>query len=103
MHAADVFASPSTREGFGITFAEAMAADCTVLAADHPESAAGEVIDGAGFVVPPTDEAVREALDVAVAGKRPTKNPKERAQTYDWDNVTTQAEQIYQHAINTRA
>jgi len=36
MRAADVFASPSTREGFGLTFAEAMAADCSVIAADHP-------------------------------------------------------------------
>lgn len=99
MHAAKVFASPSTREGFGITFAEAMAADCTVLAADHPESAAGEVINGAGFVVPPTDVAVTDALAAAVAGERPPADPIERAKTYDWDNVATEAERIYQCVI----
>jgi glycosyltransferase involved in cell wall biosynthesis len=47
MRAADIFASPSIREGFGVTFVEAMAADCTVIAADHPDSAADEVIDDA--------------------------------------------------------
>jgi len=51
MCAVDVFASPSTREGFGITFVEAMTADCTVIAATHPDSTADEVIDGAGFPV----------------------------------------------------
>lgn len=48
------FASPCTREGFGISFAEAMAADCTVIAADHPDSAADEEIGEAGLLVEPT-------------------------------------------------
>ncbi|AEM57279.1 glycosyltransferase [Haloarcula hispanica] len=45
MRAAQVLVLPSMREGFGITFVEAMAADCTVVAATHPESAIEEVID----------------------------------------------------------
>ena len=70
MCAVDVFASPSTREGFGITFVEATTADCTVIAATHPDLTADEVIDDAGF-------------------------PVERAQRYDWDVVADQRETAY--------
>jgi glycosyltransferase involved in cell wall biosynthesis len=100
MRAADVFASLSTREGFGITFVEAMATDCTVIAADHPDSAADEVIDDAGFLVDPTVESLTETLDAALRGERPPTNPVERAQRYDWDAVADQAETAYQRAID---
>jgi len=100
MRAADVFASPSTREGFGITFVEAMAADCTVVAAAHPESAAEEVIGDAGFCVDPTVEAVTERLDATLGGERPSANPVERAKRYDWDAIAEQAETAYQRAVD---
>jgi glycosyltransferase involved in cell wall biosynthesis len=81
MKAARVFASPSTREDFGITSLEAMASSCTVIGADNPESAAGEVIDDAGFVTKPTTDALASAL----AGNRPPTDPIQRASQYDWD------------------
>lgn len=99
MRAARVFASPSTREGFGITFAEAMAAGCTVIAADHPESAASEVIDTAGYLVEPTVDALAATLDRALAGERPPTNPSDRAKQYDWDRVAQQAKTVYERAI----
>lgn len=99
MRAAEVFASPSTREGFGITFVEAMAADCTVVAAAHPESAAEEVIGDAGFCVEPTVDALEATLRDVVQGTRPTTSPVERAQQYDWDAIADQAERAYQRAI----
>lgn len=99
MRAARVFASPSTREGFGITCAEAMAADCTVIAADHPESAASEVIDSAGYLVEPTVDALAATLDRALAGERPPTNPLDRAKQYDWDRVAQRAETVYERAI----
>ncbi|WP_135855020.1 glycosyltransferase family 4 protein [Halorussus salinus] len=101
MHAADVFASPSTREGFGITYAEAMAADCTVIAADHSESAAAEVIGDAGFLAQPTTESVAATLDKALAGETPAVSPTVRAQKFDWDQVADQAENAYRRAIET--
>jgi glycosyltransferase involved in cell wall biosynthesis len=101
MRAADVFASPSTREGFGLTFAEAMAADCTVIAADHPDSAADEVIADAGFVVEPTVGSLAETLDAALSGIRPPTSPVERAQRYDWDTVADQAETAYRRAVDS--
>lgn len=39
-----------------------MAAKCTVIAADHPKSAANEVIADAGFLVAPTVDALTETL-----------------------------------------
>ncbi|MDS0295352.1 glycosyltransferase family 4 protein [Halogeometricum luteum] len=99
MRAARVFASPSTREGFGITFAEAMAADCTVIAAKHPESAASEVIGDAGYVAEPTVDAIAERLDASLNGERPSQEPLERARIYDWDAVAEQAEQVYERAV----
>nr|WP_308203518.1 glycosyltransferase [Halorubrum ezzemoulense] len=100
MRAADVFASPSTREGFGITFLEAMAADCTVIAADHPESAADEVIADAGFLVKPTVDALTERLDAALSGARPPTSPVAHAQQYDWDAIAAQAETAYRRAVD---
>jgi glycosyltransferase involved in cell wall biosynthesis len=100
MRAADVFASPSTREGFGITFVEAMAADCTVIAASHPESAADEVIADAGFLVDPTVNSIATRLSAVLGGEQPSTNPTERAQRYDWDTVANQAESVYQRVID---
>ncbi|WP_245902768.1 glycosyltransferase [Salinigranum rubrum] len=102
MRAVRVFASPSTREVFGIIRAEAMAAVCTVIAADHPTSAVGEVVDDAGYLVEPTVDGVAEALDHALSGERPPTTPTEHATRYDWDTVAKQAEEVYQRAIDTR-
>jgi glycosyltransferase involved in cell wall biosynthesis len=100
MRAADVFVSPSTREGFGLTFAEAMAADCTVIAADHPDSAADEVIGDAGFLIEPTVTSLTRKLDATLEGSRPPTSPVTHAKKYDWDRVAEQAEHVYQQAID---
>jgi len=66
MRAADVFVLPSTREGFGLTFPAAMAADCMVVATNYPDSTAGEVIGDAGFLVELTVNVLAEMLACAV-------------------------------------
>jgi len=100
MHAADVFASASTREGFGITFVEAMAADCTVVAAAHPESAASEVVGDAGFLPEPTVEAFAATLDRALGGDRPTTDPVAAAEQYDWDAVVDRTKRVYRDTLD---
>ncbi|MFC6974389.1 glycosyltransferase family 4 protein [Halomicroarcula sp. GCM10025709] len=100
MQAARVFASPSTREGFGITAVEAMAAGCTVVAADHPESAVDEVIGDAGLLVDPTTEGVRAGLERALSGYQPATEPVDRARRFDWDTVAKEALDRYGDAID---
>ncbi|CDK39344.1 glycosyltransferase [Halorubrum sp. AJ67] len=77
-----------------------MAADCTVIAADHPDAAADEVIADAGFCVEPTVDAITEILAAALDGTRPPTAPVDRAQQYDWDAIAEQAERTYRAAIN---
>ncbi|WP_424016479.1 glycosyltransferase family 4 protein [Halorientalis pallida] len=98
MRAADVFVSPSTREGFGITFIEAMAADCTVIAADHPNSAASTVIGDHGRLVEPTVDGVAAALNDALTEDDSGADPVARARQYDWDQVAVRAEEVYRRA-----
>lgn len=100
MRAAEIFASPSTREGFGIAFVEAMAAGCTVIAADHPDSAAREVIGDAGFTTEASVQPLAEALARALDGSRPPTDPLTRARLYDWDNVASKAETTYERAVS---
>lgn len=100
MQAARVFASPSTREGFGLTYAEAMATGCTVIGADHPDSAASEVIGDAGFLAEPTVAGVAAVLERALAGERPPVDPQTRAKTFDWDRVAADALDAYSDAAN---
>lgn len=102
MRAADVFCSPSSREGFGLTYAEAMAADCTVIAADHPDSAADEVIGDAGYFVDLTTDALTATLRETIDGARPDTAPTTRAADYDWDKVAGQAARAYRDAIEER-
>lgn len=100
MRAARVFVSPSTREGFGLTYAEAMAAGCTVIGADHPDSAAHEVIGDGGFLATPTVDGVAEVLDGALEGKRPPTDPVERAERFSWDRIAADALETYQAAYD---
>lgn len=99
MRAADVFVSPSTREGFGITLLEAMAAGCTVVTVEHEYSAGSEVIGSAGFVVEPTADDIAGAIERALAGERPGTTPETRAADYDWEVVTDKTESFYKSII----
>jgi len=100
MRAADIFVSPSTREGFGITAVEAMAAGCIVIGARHPGSAVSEVVSDAGFLVEPEVGSVASILSRALSGERPPVNPQTRAKRFDWDSVTEDALQAYSAAAN---
>lgn len=77
-----------------------MAAGCTVIGADHPDSAANEVIGDAGFLVQPTVDDPADTLRAVIDGQSPATDPVERAEQYDWDAVADQVEDAYQAAIS---
>ena len=60
MAEAAAFCLPSLYEGFGLTALEAMACGAPVVVSDR--GALPEVVGEAGIVVPPTNEAVTDAL-----------------------------------------
>ncbi len=62
----DLYVQPSLSEGFGVAAAEAMAAGVPVIASRA--GALEELLDGAGWLVPPGDaEALRAAIFAAIA------------------------------------
>jgi glycosyltransferase involved in cell wall biosynthesis len=79
-----------------------MAADCIVIAADHPESAASEVLGDASFLIQPEQRALTKTLERALAGKQPRLAPQEQAAGYDWASIADQAETVYKQALQPK-
>lgn len=96
MKSAKVFVSPSAREGFGIVFAEAMAADCIVITTEQEHSAAAEVIGNGGFIVNHSVNALTEIIQQALNGRRPPTPPTEVVQQFDWGAIVDKEAQLYQ-------
>ena len=92
LHEADLFALPSYHENFGIAVAEALATGTPVVISDrvniHDEIAAAR----AGAVVPPTVDALSDALQNWLnddAGRRDAGEAGRRLvrQRYDWPRI----------------
>jgi hypothetical protein len=79
---------------------KALAADCTVIAADHPESAASGVIADADFGVEPTVEALAEQLDAGLGGARSPTSPVDHAQQCGWNAIVERAETAYRRVTS---
>ncbi len=89
---------PSVREGFGMVALEAMAAGTPVITADHPDNLARDLVvpDVTGLVVPPRPETVAAALSHVLAHReRMSAAARERALSYDWEELATAAAKEY--------
>jgi phosphatidylinositol alpha-mannosyltransferase len=99
-----VFCLPSSYEGFGIPYAEAMAAGCPVVATPNP--GALEVTGGGqfGVIVEPegVGSAIARLLGDADERERLASAGLERARDYDLDVVTSTYETLYERLIEAR-
>ncbi len=93
-----VFCLPSTYEGFGIPYVEAMAAGCPVVATPNPGSL--EVLEGgvAGDVVGDDDLGSTLVANLCDEGRRRTTGRKglEHSKGFGWDVVVGRYRQVYE-------
>ena len=94
---ASVFCLPSSYEGFGVPYIEALAAGCPVVATPNP--GADEVLGNGAFgrIVEPDalGRALVELLTDPAGRRRVGGAGREHAAWYDWDVVTSEYEAIY--------
>jgi glycosyltransferase involved in cell wall biosynthesis len=96
MKSSHVFASPSTREGFGMAALEANACGLPVVTVNHRMNAVCDLVtEGNGRSCEPSAPGLAEAItDVLVSGRN-MMQCKERAREYDWKEICNIAEAIY--------
>lgn len=96
MKTADVFASPSRREGFGITALESLACGTPVVTIAHPQNAVQELVDdgSSGVVCEPTVDGFCRGLRRARDNIRGSACVA-AARKYEWDRIAERAEALY--------
>jgi glycosyltransferase involved in cell wall biosynthesis len=100
-----VFCLPSTYEGFGVPYIEAMAAR-TAVVATSPNPGAREVLGDGAFGLYVEDDQLGEALvrvlsDAALRDGLVFRGA-ERSRTFAWDNVAGQYEALFERVIAAR-
>ncbi len=92
-----VFCLPSTYEGFGVPYIEALAAGTAVVASPNP--GAKEVLCDSRFGLIANDEGIGSALNSLLsedaARERYAAHGLLRAQDFRWENVAEQYEKVY--------
>jgi glycosyltransferase involved in cell wall biosynthesis len=98
---AAVFCLPSSYEGFGIPYLEAMAAGCAVVATDNPGArhVLGEGLRGQIVSVDSLGRAIVDLLVDPVRRHRVAVDGRNRAQDFGWDRVAADHEVAYRRAI----
>jgi glycosyltransferase involved in cell wall biosynthesis len=95
-----VFCLPSSYEGFGVPYIEAMACGTPVVASPNP--GAREILDGGRFGVIADDAKLHEALlrmlQDEASRRCLSQAGMERASAYSWDHVASLYEGIYVRA-----
>jgi glycosyltransferase involved in cell wall biosynthesis len=95
---AQVFVFPSTREGFGIVVLEANACGIPVIAIDHPDNAAKDLIehDVNGYVVPLDAKQIVQKVTNILEEKKEWLKLRDVVKEYDWDRIVDKIEEEYE-------
>ncbi len=104
-HAADIFASPSTFEGFGLGPAQALAAGIPIVAGDTP--AVREVVGAEGILVRPKMiedwiDALQKALESPALTQAMVARGRVRAEDFQWERVATLYRDLYTRVVDDR-
>lgn len=97
---ASAYCTPSSYEGFGLTALEAMACGVPTIVSDR--TSLPEVVGDAGVVVPPTVEAVAEAITRVLTEPSYAADLRERAlkraAEFSWERTASQTLAAYREA-----
>lgn len=98
------FCLPSTYEGFGVPYIEAMASGTAVVATENP--GAMEVLDDGAYGLIASDSKLGGILANLLMDEEIRKSYElkglSRSQNYGWDNVVVEYEKVYLELLKTR-
>ncbi|MFA6372901.1 MAG: glycosyltransferase family 4 protein [Methanothrix sp.] len=97
MKSSGIFATPSTREGFGMAALEANACGLPVVTVKHRMNAVMDLVTKeTGAVCEPTEQALAGAICRTLQNKGKMRGRcTEEAKKYDWEEICDKAERIY--------
>lgn len=97
MKSSRIFATPSTREGFGMAALEANACGLPVVTVKHRMNAVMDLVTKeTGAVCQPTEQALAEAICRTLQKKEKMRGRCiEEAKKYDWEEICDRAERVY--------
>ncbi len=101
MKSSKVLVLPSAREGQGIVVVEANACGIPAVVAEHPNSAAGDlIVEGKnGLICQLSAADLAEKIMAAIDRRQPWDDAcREFAQEYDWEPIVDALERIYQRS-----
>jgi glycosyltransferase involved in cell wall biosynthesis len=106
MKSSKIFVNPSIREGFGITFIEAMASGCPVIGVRSPHNTTRELIKSGynGLVsdLTPSDLShnILRLLNNSNLMEEMSQNAISFAKNFSWDEITDKVENVYQNMMS---
>jgi len=98
MKSSRAFASPSTREGFGMAALDANACGLPVVTVEHRMNAVMDLVtENTGIICPPAPEDLADGLLLALQESPRMRRPcLKLAQGYDWERICDLVEKIYE-------
>ncbi len=102
MKSSRIFASPSTREGFGIAALEANACGLPIVTSRHSMNAVCDLVTAdTGLICEPcAEDLAKGILEGLNWGEGRREKCIERARSFDWEEIVCQAEKIYELGLS---